>query len=123
MKLLLILLLAFPVMAHATHLERGCKEAPAHMEVPHWVQSHICTGSSGVWATKVDVGSSVSDWGHRFVSFFATREARDTQDMNQWTASSVWEILPNGKTGRLLVYGTSEGRQYVAGGVVEGLDL
>ena len=43
-KLLLLaaLLLWSTMPAAATHVERGCRDAPLYMQVPHWVQAELC---------------------------------------------------------------------------------
>jgi len=106
--------------AHAAHLERGCKEAPARMEIPHRVQDFLCRPALGVYpSTSVTMRNRDG----RVIDFVAMFESEEMKGNPEgWVATAVFEVK-DGQRGRLLVFGTAEGWKYVARGVPEGLAL
>jgi len=120
------MLLAFPVMARATHIERGCYDPPTRMGVPHWVTDYMCdysepgkaVGGISVWMTQVD-GSRVD-----IVTFYTSQEAADRGDENEFIATAVFQLDDFGNRHRLLLFGTADGtKKYVIGEAPAGLDL
>jgi len=122
--LLLMLLLAFPIMVHATHIERGCKAPPPVMEIPHWVSSYMCdfhAPGRQFGAVAVDM---IQEDGSRVevIAIYTTVEG--VGDMDEFIATMVFEIKGNNTRGRLLLFGTADGsKKYVAHGAPAGLDL
>jgi len=105
--------------AHATHTIRGCGEYPAIMETPHWVQDYLCRPGEQYATTAITMGTRDGKV-IRFVAFFEDEEG--VGDPDKWVATALFEMA-DGRYGRLLVFGTADGKKYVANRVPERLAL
>ena len=104
----LLLWSTIPGPAAATHVERGCREAPLYMQVPHWVQDELCKPAGiedghfyavGIVMRGRD-GNAVE-----MLAIYPTQEAADERDTEKLIGVLIFEIDPDtGRRQRVIEY-------------------